>query len=106
VNLKADHLIRTLPPNLPLASNNAFSTCCFCNLRSDHEFHSQITIQDRVILGEYKWVILGERSGLETLTAPDPSQRCREPTAARQFVKTFLVARFVPETARLGGKHL
>jgi len=35
-----------------------------CNLRSDHEFHSQVTSQDRVILGEYKWVILCERPGL------------------------------------------
>ena len=34
-----------------------------CNLRSDHEFHSQVTSQDRVILGEYKWVILCERPG-------------------------------------------
>jgi hypothetical protein len=48
VNLRADHLIRTLPPTI--------TTLAF-----QLEISFRVTIQDRVILDEHKWVIPGKR---------------------------------------------
>ncbi len=61
MNLRVEHYIRTLPANLFIPTNNGcllpFSSSTF-RLRISF----QVTIQDRVVLGKYQWVILGERS--------------------------------------------
>jgi hypothetical protein len=70
VNLRVDYFIRTLPANFPIPTNNRV----YCSLSSSTfrlRISFQVTIQDRVGLGKFEWVILGERSGRGGLRLPN-----------------------------------